>query len=75
MPKLEVKANGKTRTVSFDGRTVTLGRSKDNDVVLAENHAAESLLDRCQTVAKIFDLRDDAFGRLRIKTGCGDTQD
>jgi len=40
MPKLEVKANGKTRTVSFDGRTVTLGRSTDNDVVLADKVAS-----------------------------------
>ncbi len=53
MPKLEVKANGKTRIVSFDGRIVTLGRSKNNDIVLVDKVASRR---HC-----VVEQRDGAF--------------
>jgi type II secretory ATPase GspE/PulE/Tfp pilus assembly ATPase PilB-like protein len=40
MPRLEIKTDGKKRTVPFKGKSMTIGRSQDNDVVLADSVAS-----------------------------------
>lgn len=40
MPRLEIKANGDTQTVTFDGKLVTIGRAGDNTLVLGDRAAS-----------------------------------